>query len=73
MYLVISIMFVVIVALSASVVYGFYWAAKDGQFDNVKAGGLCIFDADEPVGKTTDHFPGETWGQKKPSKRKASS
>jgi cbb3-type cytochrome oxidase maturation protein len=59
MFLVVLLILLVIFALSGSVLYGFYWAAKNGQFENVREGGLCIFDEEEPVGRPTDHFPGE--------------
>jgi nitrogen fixation-related uncharacterized protein len=51
--------------IGASAVYGMYWAARTGQFRNMEKGALDIFDLSEPVGRTTDSFPGETWGSKK--------
>jgi nitrogen fixation-related uncharacterized protein len=35
------------------------WAFRTGQFDNFTAASRSIFDPDEPIGETTDHFPGE--------------
>lgn len=49
-----------IVFLSGSAILAFYWAAKTGQFRNLNEGAKVIFDADEPIGKPTDHFPGES-------------
>lgn len=40
--------------LSASVVWGLWWALRGGQFSNFQKGARSIFDADEPVGKVTD-------------------
>jgi nitrogen fixation-related uncharacterized protein len=59
--------------IGATAVYGLYWAARSGQFNNVNAGALDIFDKDEPVGTPTDHFPGETWGATKPKSSGAKS
>jgi cbb3-type cytochrome oxidase maturation protein len=39
------------------VLYSLYWAARTGQFTNLQRGAESIFDADEPVGQTTDGFP----------------
>lgn len=44
--------------IAGSALTAFWWAAKHRQFDNVEDGSLTIFDADEPVGRTTDRFPG---------------
>lgn len=44
-------------ALSASVVWGLWWALKGGQFSNFQKGAASIFDGDEPVGQSTDTFP----------------
>lgn len=34
------------------------WAVRAGQFLNLGRGAASIFDADEPVGRPTDAFPG---------------
>ncbi len=49
-----------IALLSGSALAVFYWAAKTGQFRNLRQGSEVIFDADEPIGKPTDRFPGST-------------
>lgn len=46
-----------LVFLSGSAVLAFCWAIKDGQFRNLPAAPLIIFDNDEPVGMPTDRFP----------------
>ena len=46
--------------IAASALAAFWWAAKNKQFENVEEGSLTIFDADEPVGKSTDAFPGQS-------------
>jgi cbb3-type cytochrome oxidase maturation protein len=40
--------------MGASLVLAFWWAAKTGQFRDMKKGAESIFDAHEPVGKPTD-------------------
>lgn len=44
--------------LSGSALFVFYWAAKTGQFRDLKKGSEVIFDHDEPIGQPTDQFPG---------------
>lgn len=46
-----------IVFLSGSALVAFYWAVKDGQFQNLSQAPLVIFDEDEPVDQPTDRFP----------------
>ncbi len=50
---------VVMGIIASSALAAFWWAARNGQFENVEKGSLTIFDADEPVGKATDSFPGD--------------
>ncbi len=50
--------------IAFSALAAFWWAAKNKQFENVEVGSLTIFDADEPVGKMTDAFPGRKNGKK---------
>jgi nitrogen fixation-related uncharacterized protein len=35
------------------------WAIRKGEFQNLRDGSRMIFDAAEPIGTITDHFPGE--------------
>lgn len=51
---------IVVIALlfGLSAVYGLVWAIRTGQFSNFGRGAMSIFDEDEPVGETTDVFPG---------------
>lgn len=46
-------------AFAASVVYGLWWALKKGQFSNFARGATSIFDDEEPQGYRTDGFPDE--------------
>lgn len=46
-----------LIFLSGSALIAFTWAAKTGQFQNLKQGASVIFDDEEPVGKPTDTFP----------------
>jgi len=45
------------VFVSGSALLALCWAARDGQFGNLKDAPLTIFDDDEPVGVPTDRFP----------------
>jgi nitrogen fixation-related uncharacterized protein len=38
-------------------VYALRWSIKDGQLENLDKGAESIFDAEEPLGQQTDHFP----------------
>jgi cbb3-type cytochrome oxidase maturation protein len=49
--------FLVAVAISASAVYALYWSSKHGQLRDFERDAASIFDDEEPVGRTTDHFP----------------
>ncbi len=48
----------VALALLASAVYALSWAVKHRQFQQLEQGATVIFDDEEPMGRTTDHFPG---------------
>ena len=41
----------------ASAVWGLIWAIHAGQFRNFQQGASSIFDASEPIGRSTDSFP----------------
>lgn len=47
----------VMITAATAVIAAFFWAAKNHQFENIEDGSQTIFDADEPVGETTDSFP----------------
>lgn len=47
----------VMIFFSSFVLYALYWAAKNGQMRDLEKSSTVIFDADEPIGKVTDHFP----------------
>lgn len=61
-----------IALLSGSAIAVFYWAAKTGQFRNLRKGSEVIFDHDEPIGQPTDAFPGHS-SRKSPPSSKADS
>ncbi len=42
------------IVLGTSAVLGLFWAARDGQFSDMKRGARVIFDEDEPEGEPTD-------------------
>ena len=48
---------------STTAVYALWWSSKNGQLRDFERGATSIFDAQEPVGEMTDHFP--------PKRRKA--
>ena len=39
-------------------VWALAWAVQRGEFRNPRQGAESIFDAGEPIGRQTDHFPG---------------
>jgi nitrogen fixation-related uncharacterized protein len=47
-----------VVLFGVSAVAGLVWAISRGQMDDFAAGARSIFDDDEPIGTTTDAFPG---------------
>jgi cbb3-type cytochrome oxidase maturation protein len=51
------IIFVSMMTAALIALYGFYWAAKTGQFKDFEQGSKVIFDKDETIGKMTDAFP----------------
>lgn len=51
-----------IICFGGATILALGWAFRNGQFENFQRGALSIFDADEPVGETTDYFPGEQPG-----------
>jgi cbb3-type cytochrome oxidase maturation protein len=46
-----------LVLLSGSALAAFFWAAGDGQLENLEQAPEVIFDASEPVGEPGDCFP----------------
>lgn len=52
-----ALVLTLLLGLTVSAVLTFWWAADSGQFKNPQEGARSIFDADEPVGEATDHFP----------------
>jgi cbb3-type cytochrome oxidase maturation protein len=47
-----------IVLFGGAAVLAFGWAVRSGQFENFSRGARSIFGPDEPVGESTDAFPG---------------
>lgn len=43
--------------LGGSALAAFFWAARDGQFENLDTAPEVIFDAAEPIGEPGDCFP----------------
>jgi cbb3-type cytochrome oxidase maturation protein len=41
-----------------SAVMALAWALRKGQLEDFQRGATTIFDADEPIGRMTDAFPG---------------
>jgi cbb3-type cytochrome oxidase maturation protein len=60
-----AIVILLVMGAGATAIVGaFFWAAKNRQFEDVENGSLVIFDADEPVGESTDSFPRAALGSK---------
>jgi cbb3-type cytochrome oxidase maturation protein len=53
-----ALVFLTIIGFTVTAILAFLWAAGSGQFRNQQAAARSIFDADEPVGRMTDRFPG---------------
>jgi nitrogen fixation-related uncharacterized protein len=54
-----TLAFLSAIAISGTAVYALYWSSKHGQLRDFERGATSIFDEQEPVGQTTDHFPAE--------------
>lgn len=52
-----SMLLLVMLVMAGTALAAFYWAARDGQFDDMRKGALSIFDSEEPQGVPTDAFP----------------
>jgi cbb3-type cytochrome oxidase maturation protein len=52
-----TLLFGVIVVLSATAIWGLWWAVRGGQYSSFQRGATSIFDEDEPIGQRTDAFP----------------
>jgi cbb3-type cytochrome oxidase maturation protein len=52
-----ALLFGVVLVLSASAVWGLWWAVRGGQYSNFQRGATSIFDHEEPIGERTDRFP----------------
>lgn len=44
----------------ASAIYAFVWARRQRQFNDFDKGARAVFDAEEPEGTVTDHFPSDS-------------
>jgi hypothetical protein len=45
------------VVFAANAVWALVWAIRNGEMHDFRVAAGSIFDADEPVGRTTDLFP----------------
>jgi cbb3-type cytochrome oxidase maturation protein len=52
------VIFASFVLFALSVVLALAWALRNGQMQDFQRGATAIFDPDEPIGATTDAFPG---------------
>lgn len=57
--LVYGLLFLIALMITASAVYAFYWASKNGELRDFEAQSRVIFDESEPEGVETDFFPGK--------------
>jgi len=53
-----TLLFLLAAGITASAVYAFFWASKNGQLRDFDAQARSIFDDQEPEGVQTDFFPG---------------
>jgi cbb3-type cytochrome oxidase maturation protein len=53
-----ALVFVCLIGFTGFALFAFGWAARHRQFRDFDAGARSIFDADEPIGASTDEFPG---------------
>lgn len=53
-----TLLFLLAAGITASAVYAFFWASKNGQLRDFDAQARSIFDEQEPEGVQTDFFPG---------------
>ncbi len=53
-WLAIILVFALIGAFSASVIYALWWALRGGQMSDFQKGATSIFDEEEPIGRVTD-------------------
>ena len=56
------LVFGILAIFGAMVVWALWWAIRGGQFSDFQQGATSIFDADEPLGRLTDAFPGQQPG-----------
>ena len=56
-YLVGATVIITLFFFGGAAVLAFSWAVKNGEFENFQRAANSIFDEDEPIGRTTDHFP----------------
>jgi cbb3-type cytochrome oxidase maturation protein len=54
-----GLLFLIALLISASAVYAFFWASRNGEFRDFEAQSRVIFDDQEPEGRQTDFFPGK--------------
>ncbi|BET69613.1 hypothetical protein ASA1KI_45310 [Opitutales bacterium ASA1] len=54
-----GLLFLIALLISASAVYAFFWASRNGEFSDFEAQSKVIFDDEEPEGRQTDFFPGK--------------
>jgi cbb3-type cytochrome oxidase maturation protein len=58
-WLIYGLLFVFALLISATAVYAFFWASRNGEFRDFEGQSRAIFDEREPEGVQTDYFPGK--------------
>jgi len=66
-FLVLAVLLGSIAFFGGAAVIAFAWSAQQGQFSNFPQAARSIFDADEPIGQSTDKFP-PAWDACPPAK-----
>ena len=52
------LMWACMLLFGASAIWALVWAIRTGQMSNLNQAAATIFDDEEPIGRTTDAFPG---------------
>ena len=56
-YIVYAVLLGSVFFFGGAAVLALAWAVRQGQFENFDDAARSIFDADEPIGESTDRFP----------------
>ena len=69
MWLVYVMIWGAVFVFGLTAVYGLVWAVRTGQLQDFAGGAASIFDEEEPIGVSTDRFPGFDSGSERAKDR----